>query len=369
MKKPIRQFLSILLAAFMIVSVCNLGTQNVNAASKKKKWSPGKIYFATEGYRDYNSNWTSSSKTRATTGELSYVYVYLPGYDDKIADLKFGKKGGVAKVDYYNSIKVKNVDSSKYKKTVTETYTTYEYEEYEEGGEIKWRNVPKQHSYSYQTTDYDKYYKENYVSCARIAYCPQKMGKLTISFKVKKADGKYRSKKAYKYNVLSSLNGDVYSKVTFGGNVIYNQKATYSKKKVATIKTNSSYKINGTGGKLKVTASPGYKITGLVVVTTGPNGVYKAKNVKNGGYASPSTCVSSSSYYDSGNIHYAPNKKYTRILISYKDTKTGTYRKYKVIKKNGVYMVKTEYRYSDGDKGSYTSLASEVGGAFSLWSY
>ena len=104
-------------------------------------------------------------------------------------------------------------------------------------------------------------------------------------------------------------------------------------------------------GKLKLSATKGYKITGMVVAYVNKDGKAVYKKVKNGKKITLSQALAYRSTYIDG--YYSKNsKKCTKIFVSYKDSYTGYSVTYAPVKKGGLNKIKRTIKYT-GDSTKY----------------
>lgn len=293
MKHITKKLLAILLAAAIVISMGITTTPEVNAASTKYK----KGVYISPSYLYNSSKWVSTKVVRNTVYTSGGFYVYLPERGDTIANLKATKNKAIVRIDHTGS-------------TSIQTGTTY-----------------------------------TYVPYVYVSYRTNKPGTINITFKIKKADGKYRSKKVHKFTVISTLNGSAIKNINFAGHTIYDTK-TVIKNKIKTTKTVSDYRTGLSSGRFYVTPNEGYKITGLVVATTEKDGSLKARSYANGATIPTSQNPEFGSF--SGGSESGTTRKYTYIYISYKDTKLHTASKYSVVNVHGTQEIKCVSRDSDG---------------------
>ena len=309
MKNSLKKVFALLLAAAFIVSVMNVSPA-ANVEAKSTKYKAGTAYVSPYFLDISNPNeiWKSVPKTRATVYSVDRMYVY---------------KSDMAGIE---DIRVKG-------KGIAATTNGYVYR----NGETRY---------------------------ATIQFEARKAGTYTVSFKIKTTSGAF-VKKSFK--VFASNGYAEFKSVKFGGQTIYSENAKL-KKKVRVIKETLNSKISKKSGRFYVKANKGYKVTGIVVVTSnGKNGAPVAKSYKNGANIQTSSKYSSKSY--SGGSSSRASQKTTYVYISYKDTKMGSYTKYSVTKKHGTQEVKRVTKYADGSV--YTSYYTPGSGSpdFRLWNY
>lgn len=313
MKHITKKLLAILLAAAIVISMGITTTPEVNAASTKYKKG---VYISTS-YLYNSSKWVNTKITRSTIYTKGGFYVYLPERGDTIANLKATKNKAIVRVSHTGS-------------TYVQTGSTY-----------------------------------TYVPYVYISYITNKPGTINITFKIKKADGKYRSKKVHKFTVISSPDNYSFKNISFGGHTIFDAK-TVMKNKIKTTKTISDYRTGLSSGRFYVTPNDGYKITGLVVCTTDKDGSYKARSYANGATIPTSQNPSYGSF--NGGSESGTTRKYTYVYISYKDTKLHTAYKYSVVNVHGTQEIKCVHRDSDGKVYTSYYLPGSSGSSFTLYS-
>ena len=311
MKKSLKKAFALLLALVVIFATFKTAPASSAEAKGSTKYSASKVYISPSYLSGYDKEtiWKSVPKKRVQVYGASYVYVY---YGDlaKITDVSVKGKGLVA----YPSDYVGSSNGRKY-------------------GEIEFE--------------------------------AKKAGTYTVSFKIQKANGSKTKK--YSFKVYASATTNPFKSVSYAGKTVSSSKGSM-KKGVRTVKRVSNYKISKSSGRFKVNANSGYKITGLVVVTSnGKNGAAVAKSYKNGANIKTSTKRSYSSYSNGSSSR--SSQKYTAVYISYKDTKMGTYVKYSVTKKHGTQEIKCVSKDINGKVTTTYSLPSTGGGSIGLWRY
>ena len=310
MNYSLKKVLALLLAAVIAISVFN-ASPAANVEAKSTKYKAGAVYVTPYSLNrnDPNEIWKSVNKIRATVYNVNSMCVYKSDLA-AIVDVKVKGKGLAAAASSY-------VD---------------------------------------RTGD------------CRIGYVDfeaKKAGTYTVSFKIRTTSGAITKK--YSFKVFATISGETYKSVKFGGQTIFSSSAKL-KKGVRTIKNSNNYKISKKSGRLYVKPNSGYKITGLVVVTSnGKNGAPVAKSYKNG--ANIQTSSKYSYKYSSAGSSSRSVEKYTAIYISYKDTKMGTYVKYSVTKKHGTQEIKRVSKYADGSVYTSYIYPSTGGGNFTLWNF
>lgn len=104
-------------------------------------------------------------------------------------------------------------------------------------------------------------------------------------------------------------------------------------------------------GKLKLSATKGYKITGMVVAYVNKDGKAVYKKVKNGKKITLSQALAYRNTYTDG-YYSKSSKKRTEIFVSYKDSYTGYSVTYAPVKKGGLNKIKRTIKKT-GDSTKY----------------
>ncbi len=104
-------------------------------------------------------------------------------------------------------------------------------------------------------------------------------------------------------------------------------------------------------GKLKLSATKGYKITGMVVAYVNKDGKAVYKKVKNGKKITLSQALAYRSTSTRG-YYNKDSKKRTQIFVSYKDSYTGYSVTYAPVKKGGLSKIKRTIKFT-GDSTKY----------------
>ena len=315
MKRLPKKVLALFLALAIVLSL-KVPASTVEAAAHQNK-----VYITDQYYSLYDEGtyaWKTSKIGYCSLNTHGHFYVYMVNQNDVITNLKVNKKKAL-------DVSIEGKDTEKRWDSKTNTYRTYPY----------WK----------------------------IRYRAKKAGKFTISFKI---NGKG---KKYKYNVVVNAYDRPYKQITFGNQVVYNQKVVY-KKGVATTKTIQNTKVSADSGRLKVVASPGYKITGIFVVTNGVNGKPVVKKVKNGSNINLSQYYEEDEHYENGKVYNHSIQKNTAIYISYKNKYDKSSTTYSIFKKHGAKELKCVTKHADGSrKTTRFSIPSSSGGTLTLWKY
>lgn len=121
-------------------------------------------------------------------------------------------------------------------------------------------------------------------------------------------------------------------------------------------------------GKLKVSATKGYKITGMVVAYVNKDGKAVYKKVKNGKKITLSQALAYRSTSTYG-YYSKDSKKRTEIFVSYKDSYTGYSVTYAPVKKGGLNKIKRTIKYT-GDSTKYVDyLTYGYGDSTKIYAY
>lgn len=121
-------------------------------------------------------------------------------------------------------------------------------------------------------------------------------------------------------------------------------------------------------GKLKVSATKGYKITGMVVAYVNKDGKAIYKKVKNGKKITLSQALAYRSTSTYG-YYSKDSKKRTQIFVSYKDSYTGYSVTYAPVKKGGLNKIKRTIKKT-GDSTKYVDyLTYGYGDSTNIYAY
>ncbi|MCR5542707.1 MAG: hypothetical protein K6F55_01035 [Eubacterium sp.] len=313
MKKLSKKVFSLLLALAIAFSL-NVPASKVEAATHKDKVYITNSYQSL--YDEDSDSWKNDKIGYCGLDDHNKFYVYMVKETDTITNIKVNKK--------------KALDVSIESKSTTG----------------KWDDKTN----TYKSIPYWE-----------IRYRAKKAGKFVISFKV--------NGKKYKYTVIAQAYKNPYKLVTYGKQVVYKQNVTY-KKGVATTKTITNTKVSADSGNLKVVASPGYKITGIIVVTTGTNGKPVIKKVKNGKNINLSQYYTENEHYSEGVVYNHSLQKNTSIYISYKNIYDKSSVTYSIFKKHGAKELKCVQKFADGSRKKTSYFVPRYsGGDLTLWKY
>ncbi len=158
------------------------------------------------------------------------------------------------------------------------------------------------------------------------------------------------------------------SQVKLGKSVLKKESRKASSKSVTSAyQSNFCVSSKVKSGKLKLSATKGYKITGMVVAYVNKNGKAVYKKVKNGKKITLSQelaykCTEYDGYYSKA------SRKYTDIFVSYKDSYTGYSVTYTPVKKGGLNKIKRTIKKT-GDSTKYVDYLTYGSGDINIYAY
>lgn len=235
--------------------------------------------------------------------------------------------------------------------TVEETYTKYDgttgtytrtYDLHNDGRGKGWyyekNGADGQKNYQkVNATDYE--YSE-----AVIQLDSTKKGNYSVKIKV--------GSKTTTVKVYVTDNTTPVSQVKLGKSVLKKVSRKASSKSITEAKQSNFYVSSKVkSGKLKVSATKGYKITGMVVAYVNKDGKAIYKKVKNGKKITLSQALAYRSTSTYG-YYSKDSKKRTQIFVSYKDSYTGYSVTYAPVKKGGLNKIKRTIKKT-GDSTKY----------------
>lgn len=223
--------------------------------------------------------------------------------------------------------------------TVDETHTYSDgttstdkmtYDLYNDGHGKGWYYVP---NYEKGQGNNQKEYATDYeYSTASIRLDSTKAGTYSVKIKV--------GSKTTTVKVYVVANDTPYAQVKLNKSVLKKVGRKASSKSITSTYQSNYYVSSKTkSGKLKLSATKGYKITGMVVAYVNKDGKAVYKKVKNGKKITLSQALASR--YTNTNGYYSKSaKKQTSVFVSYKDSYTGYSITYTPVKKGGVKKIK-----------------------------
>ena len=235
--------------------------------------------------------------------------------------------------------------------TIEETYTKYDgttgtrtktYDLYNDGRGKGWyyeKNwaAGQTNDQKVDATDYE--YSE-----AVIQLDSTKKGNYSVKIKV--------GSKTTTVKVYVTDNTTPVSQVKLGKSVLKKVSRKASGKSITEAKQSNFYVSSKVkSGKLKVSATKGYKITGMVVAYVNKDGKAIYKKVKNGKKITLSQALAYRSTSTYG-YYSKDSKKRTEIFVSYKDSYTGYSVTYAPVKKGGLNKIKRTIKKT-GDSTKY----------------
>lgn len=235
--------------------------------------------------------------------------------------------------------------------TVEETYTKYDgttgtytrtYDLYNDGRGKGW--YYKKNWAAGQTNDQKVDATDYEYSEAVIQLDSTKKGNYSVKIKV--------GSKTTTVKVYVTDNTTPVSQVKLGKSVLKKVSRKASGKSITEAKQSNFYVSSKVkSGKLKVSATKGYKITGMVVAYVNKDGKAIYKKVKNGKKITLSQALAYRSTSTYG-YYSKDSKKRTQIFVSYKDSYTGYSVTYAPVKKGGLNKIKRTIKKT-GDSTKY----------------
>ncbi len=252
--------------------------------------------------------------------------------------------------------------------TVEETYTKYDgttgtrtktYDLYNDGRGKGWyyeKNwAAGQNNYQkVDATDYE--YSE-----ADIQLDSTKKGTYSVKIKV--------GSKTTTVKVYVTDNPRAVAQVKLGKSVLKKVSRKASSKSITDVYQSNFYVSSKVkSGKLKVSATKGYKITGMVVAYVNKDGKAVYKKVKNGKKITLSQALADR-YTSTDGYYSKASKKRTQIFVSYKDSYTGYSVTYAPVKKGGLRKIKRTIKKT-GDSTKYVDyLTYGSGDSTDIYAY
>ena len=235
--------------------------------------------------------------------------------------------------------------------TVEETYTKYDgttgtrtktYNLYNDGRGKGWYY---EKNWAAGQTNYQKVDATDYeYSEAVIQLDSTKKGNYSVKIKV--------GSKTTTVKVYVTDNPRAVAQVKLGKSVLKKVSRKASSKSITEAEQSNFYVSSKVkSGKLKVSATKGYKITGMVVAYVNKDGKAIYKKVKNGKKITLSQALAYRSTSTYG-YYSKVSKKRTEIFVSYKDSYTGYSVTYAPVKKGGLNKIKRTIKKT-GDSTKY----------------
>ncbi|CCX86917.1 unknown [Clostridium sp. CAG:590] len=235
--------------------------------------------------------------------------------------------------------------------TVEETYTKYDgttgtrtktYNLYNDGRGKGWYY---EKNWAAGQNNYQKVDASDYeYSKADIQLDSTKKGNYSVKIKV--------GSKTTTVKVYVTDNTTPVSQMKLGKSVLQKVSRKASSKSITEAEQSNFYVSSKVkSGKLKLSATKGYKITGMVVAYVNKDGKAVYKKVKNGKKITLSQALAYRSTSTRG-YYNKDSKKRTQIFVSYKDSYTGYSVTYAPVKKGGLSKIKRTIKFT-GDSTKY----------------
>lgn len=252
--------------------------------------------------------------------------------------------------------------------TVEETYTKYDgttgtrtktYNLYNDGRGKGWYY---EKNWAAGQTNYQKVDATDYeYSEAVIQLDSTKKGNYSVKIKV--------GSKTTTVKVYVTDNPRAVAQVKLGKSVLKKVSRKASSKSITDVYQSNFYVSSKVkSGKLKVSATKGYKITGMVVAYVNKDGKAVYKKVKNGKKITLSQALADR-YTSTDGYYSKASKKRTQIFVSYKDSYTGYSVTYAPVKKGGLRKIKRTIKFT-GDSTKYVDyLTYGSGDSTDIYAY